>query len=237
MLVLNFFKLKKENLAFFNNSFQKWLEACSRSAYAGQVFANENFLSRRTLSILADIKHQLLELLVSIGFVPVNMPRRQSGVDRVLEITGSDLNGNNENYKLLQGLLCAALYPNVVKIFTPEKSFQLQVAGAIPRHPKAEELKFQTKEDGYVNLHPSSVNFQIGYYPSPYLVYQEKVKTSKIFIREVSMVGMLPLVLFSGYGLSVEQHNGTFVLSLADGWIMFAVESHTVRKKLFKKIL
>lgn len=194
------------------------------------MFANENFLSQRTLHVLADIKHQLLELLVSIGFVPVNMPRRQMGVDRVLEITGPDLNGNNDNYKLLQGLLCAALYPNVVKIFAPEKSFQMQSSGAIPRHPKPEELKFQTKEDGYVNLHPSSVNFSVGYFPSPYLVYQEKVKTSKIFIREISMVSMLPLVLFSGYGLNIEQHNGTFILSLADGWIMLAVESHTVSR-------
>ena len=153
----------------------------------------------RTLCTLADIKYQLLELLVSIGFVPINLPKRQPNVDKIVEITGFELNINNDNYKLLQGLLCAALYPNVVKVFTPEKSFQIQSAGAVPIQPKPEELRFQTKNDGFVSIHPSSVNFHVGYFPSPYLVFQEKVKTSKIFIKEVSMVPILPLILFSDY--------------------------------------
>lgn len=178
---------------------------------------------------LADIKHQFLDLLVSIGFVPVNgRSRRKIGMDRVFEMTGNDHNVNNENYKLLQGLLSAALYPNVVKVFTPEKSFSVQASGAIPRQPKPEELRFQTKEDGYVNIHPSSVNFTIGHFASPYLVYQEKIKTSRIFIREVSMVSMLAFILFAGYGLQIELHNGTFFLSMEDGWIMICIESHRV---------
>ncbi|XP_046749004.1 putative ATP-dependent RNA helicase DHX57 isoform X1 [Diprion similis] len=229
---------KKKDFATANSdqltilkAYKKWLEACSHSSYAGQVFAKENYLSTRTLQTLADVKHQLLELLVSIGFVPVDVGRRRTGEDRILEITGPAMNSNNENYKLLQGLLCAALYPNVAKVFTPEKSFQLQSAGAVPRQPKPEELKFKTK-DGYVNVHPSSVNFTVGHFSSPYLVFQEKIKTSRIFIREISMVPMLALVLFSGYGIDIELHNGTFILSLEDGWIMFSVESHRVAQLL-----
>ncbi|XP_024937300.1 putative ATP-dependent RNA helicase DHX57 [Cephus cinctus] len=213
-------------------AYRKWLETCSHSFYAGQVFANENFLSVRTLHTLADIKHQFLELLVSIGFVPADVRKRQMGSDKILETTGFELNVNNENFKLLQGLLCAALYPNVVKVFTPEKSFQIQSSGAIPRQPKPEELRFQTKNDGFVNIHPSSVNFSVGHFPSPYLVFQEKIKTSRIFIREISMVPMLSLILFSGYGINIELHNGTVILSLGDGWIMFRVESHRVAQLL-----
>ncbi|XP_008555927.1 putative ATP-dependent RNA helicase DHX57 [Microplitis demolitor] len=213
-------------------AYKKWLDISSRGYHAGQVFAYENFLSVRTLQTLADVKHQLLELLVSIGFAPIDIKKRQPGVDKVIEMSGSELNGNNENLKLLQGLLCAALYPNTVKIFTPEKSFQMRSAGAIPTQPKPEELKFQTKDDGFVHIHPSSVNFSVGHFPSPYLVYQEKIKTSKVFIKEISVVSMLPLVLFSGYGISIEQHNGEFILSLADGWILFAVESHKVAQLL-----
>lgn len=74
----------------------------------------------------------------------------------------------------------------------------MQAGGAIPRQPTPDELKFKTKTDGYVALHPSSVNSSVGYFTSPYLVYQEKVKTSRVFIRECSMVPQLPLVLFSG---------------------------------------
>lgn len=83
-------------------------------------------------------------------------------------------------------------------MLTPEKSFHMQAGGAIPRQPNADELKFKTKTDGYVALHPSSINSNVGYFGSPYLVYQEKVKTSRVFIRECSMVPQLPLVLFSG---------------------------------------
>ncbi|XP_078039431.1 putative ATP-dependent RNA helicase DHX57 [Augochlora pura] len=215
-------------------AYKKWLEACGHSNYAGQVFANENYLSIRTLYTLADIKYQFLELLVSIGFVPINLPKRQPNVDKILEITGYELNINSDNYKLLQGLLCAALYPNVVKVFTPEKSFQIQSAGAVPVQPKPHELKFQTKSDGFVSVHPSSVNFHVGYFPSPYLVYQEKMKTSKVFIKEITMIPILLLVLFSGNDsmMNIEVHNGLSIISLEDGWILFSVESHRVGQLL-----
>ena len=36
-----------------------------------------------------------------------------------------------------------------------------------------------------VSIHPSSVNFQVGYFESPYLVYHEKVKTTKVRIKKV----------------------------------------------------
>lgn len=80
-----------------------------------------------------------------------------------------------------------------------------------------------------VYLHPSSVNYSVTYFKSPYLVYQEKLKTSRVYIRDCSMVPVLPLILFSGSGLKVELHQGTFVIALEDGWIKFAVDSHEVR--------
>lgn len=181
---------------------------------------------------LADIKYQLLELLVSIGFAPIDLPARKPKIDNILEITGVELNVNNENYKLLQGLLCAALYPNIVKVFTPGKSFQAQSTGMIPVRPKPNELKFKTRHDGFVKIHPSSVNFHVGHFINPYLVFQEKFKTSQVFIKEVSMIPILSLILFSSYELRTEMHNGRYMLSLDDGWIMFAMESHNVRLQL-----
>ncbi|XP_053608601.1 putative ATP-dependent RNA helicase DHX57 isoform X2 [Plodia interpunctella] len=210
-------------------AYRKWQQAMRSSTHAGLVFANENFLSHKTLLMLSDIKHQLLGLLADIGFVP-DMPelRRRMRKDSVAAFTGEQLNANGNNDRLLAAILCAALYPNVVKVLTPEKSFHMQAGGAIPRQPAPDELKFKTKSDGYVALHPSSINSTVGYFGSPYLVYQEKVKTTRVFIRECSMVPQLPLVLFSGCNLSVELHNGTFIVSLEDGWIMFQVERHEV---------
>ncbi|XP_011496994.1 PREDICTED: putative ATP-dependent RNA helicase DHX57 isoform X1 [Ceratosolen solmsi marchali] len=231
--------VKKKKYAIGNSDhltilkvYKKWIEINSRGNDARQIFAHENCLSIQTLQTLADIKHQLLELLVSIGFIPVNIKKYPTGQDKVLECTGIELNVNNDNYTLLQGLLCAALYPNVVKVFTPEKSFQMQFSGAIPRQPKPEELRYQTKEDGKVNIHPSSINSCVGFYTSPYLIFQEKIKTSRIFIKEVTMVPVLCLILFSGSGIDIQLHNDTFILSLEDGWIMFAVESYRIAKLL-----
>lgn len=80
-----------------------------------------------------------------------------------------------------------------------------------------------------VYLHPTSVNQGVTFYPSPYMVYQEKIKTSKVFIRECTIVPVLALVLFSAGTLKVELNCGQFVISIDEGWIMFSVESNEVR--------
>ncbi|KAK1132279.1 hypothetical protein K0M31_016399 [Melipona bicolor] len=226
-----FFTANSDQLTILK-AYKKWVQARARSSSAGQAFANENYLSLQTLYALADIKYQLLELLVSIGFVPINLPKRQPNVDKIMEITGSELNINNDNYKLLQGLLCAALYPNIAKVFTPEKSFQVQSTGAIPVQPDPKHRLLQTKNNDFVNIHPSSANFHVSNLPSPYLVFQEKVKTNKIFIKEVSVVPILPLLLFSNYELKIELHDGIFIASLEDGWILFSIEHHRVAQLL-----
>lgn len=87
------------------------------------------------------------------------------------------------------------------------------------------ELRFKTRDDGYISLHPSSVNATIGTFNSPFLIYQEKVKTSKIFIRETTMVATVPLILFSGSDVRIEMHNGDFVFLLEDSWIMIQADS------------
>lgn len=87
------------------------------------------------------------------------------------------------------------------------------------------ELRFKTRDDGYISLHPSSVNATIGTFNSPFLIYQEKVKTSKIFIRETTMVATVPLILFSGSDVRIEMHSGDFVFLLEDSWIMIQADS------------
>lgn len=101
-------------------AYNKWLEANKRSRYAGKVYADENFLSWKTLDTIVEIKHQYLELLVSSGFVPVDLRSRRKNYrteDNIFELSGgNDMNVNGNNYRLLAALLCAALYPNVVKV-------------------------------------------------------------------------------------------------------------------------
>lgn len=104
-------------------AYRKWRETRKKSRAGSQVYADENYLSLRTLEMLGQIKLQFLELLVSIGFVPVDMPKRAKSRtvdDNVLEITGAELNTNSDNSRLIGAILCAALYPNVVKVSKQE---------------------------------------------------------------------------------------------------------------------
>ena len=139
---------------------------------------------------------------------------------------------NGDNNRLLISLLCASLYPNVVKILTPERSYIQTAGGAVPKLATAKDLRFKTKDDGFVSLHPSSVNYDVGDYKSPFLIFQEKVKTSRIFVRECSMLPLVPLVLFAGSDLKIELHGGDFLFLIEDGWIMLKAYNHKVAEMI-----
>ncbi|KAG8123113.1 hypothetical protein E2320_018549 [Naja naja] len=217
-------------------AFKKKLEFSigNKSFQASSTFCRQNFLSENVLQEMARLKRQFTELLSDIGFVKEGLRARdieqrfsQRG-DGVLEATGEEANANAENVKLISAILCAAMYPNVVQIKVPEKKCLKIIKGAAKTNPKPEALMFATKSQGYVHIHPSSVNYQIKQFDSPYLVYHEMVKTSRIFIRDCSMVSVYPLILFGGGRVNMQLQNGAYVVSLDDGWINFVAASRQV---------
>ncbi|XP_066481425.1 putative ATP-dependent RNA helicase DHX57 [Tiliqua scincoides] len=215
-------------------AYKGWRLSSKESYQASHNFCRENFLSESVLQEMASLKRQFTELLSDIGFVKEGLRARDierrwsQGGDGVLDATGEEANSNAENVKLISAMLCAALYPNVVQVKTPEGKYQKTSTGAVKMKPKPGELKFVTKNDGYVNIHPSSVNYQTRHFDSPYLVYHEKIKTSRVFIRDCSMVSVYPLLLFGGGHINVQLQKGAFVISLDDGWIRFVAASHQV---------
>lgn len=231
---------KKLEFAFANSdylallcAYKGWQLSTKESARASYNYCRQNFLSGRTLQEMASLKRQFTELLSDIGFVKEGLrakeiEKRAQGGDGVLDATGEEANTNAENPKLISAVLCAALYPNVVQVKTPEGKFQKTSSGVVRLQPKSAELKFVTKNDGYVHIHPSSVNYQVRHFDSPYLLYHEKIKTSRVFIRDCSMVSVYPLVLFGGGQVNVQLQRGAFVVSLDDGWIRFVAASHQV---------
>ncbi|KAH8245590.1 hypothetical protein KR032_012249 [Drosophila birchii] len=210
------------------NAYRKWLDVARRGNFAAsRNYASEHFLSLNTLETIADLKYQYLELLVSIGFVPIDVPRRRKNAsDNILQLTGVEQNHNGDNNRLLTSLLCAALYPNIVKIMTPERVYVQTAGGAVPREPSHQDLRFKTRGDGYVKIHPSSVNSQVSVFQAPFLVYQEKVRTSAIYIRDCSMLPLIAMVLFAGSDFKVELHDGDFLFLLESGWIILKAHDH-----------
>ncbi|KAM4614689.1 putative ATP-dependent RNA helicase DHX57 [Polymixia lowei] len=215
-------------------AYKGWCNAAKNGNQAGFHYCRENFLSGRGLQEIASLKRQFAELLSDIGFVKEGLRARviermcSKGTDGILDATGPEANLNSDNTRLMSAMLCAALYPNVVQVRSPQGKFKVTSKGAVKMQPKADELRFMTKSDGCVHVHPSSVNYTVRHYDSPYLVYHEKVKTSRVFIRDCSMVSVYALVLFGGGQVNVELHKGEFVISLDDGWIRFAAASHQV---------
>uniref|UniRef100_A0A8C4H6A0 Putative ATP-dependent RNA helicase DHX57 n=1 Tax=Dicentrarchus labrax TaxID=13489 RepID=A0A8C4H6A0_DICLA len=230
---LGFALANSDHLALLQ-AYKGWCCAAKNGNQAGFLYCRENFLSSRGLQEIASLKRQFAELLSDIGFIKEGLRARiiermcSKGTDGILEATGREANLNSDNIRLMSAMLCAALYPNVVQVRAPQGNYKMTSKGAMKMQPKANELRFMTKNDGCVHVHPSSVNYTVRHYNSPYLVYHEKVKTSRVFIRDCSMVSVYPLVLFGGGQVNMELHKGEFVISLDDGWIRFAAASHQV---------
>ena len=153
-------------------AYRGWSEAAAAGQQVGWVYSQEHFLSQKTLQTLSQMKHQFVELLSSIGFIPGNVSSRdldraargRGGGDAVMRVTGEEINVNNDNNRVVASVLCAALYPNIVKVYTPEAKYKQTAAGALFKPPGPEDLKFKTNEDGYVHIHPSSVTAKVGYF-------------------------------------------------------------------------
>ena len=73
-----------------------------------------------------------------------------------------------------------------------------------------------------VFLHPSSFNFKVGEYRCPWLLYFEKVATSRLYIRDSSVTTPFALALFGG-PLTVH-YTDTCVTIGARGWVRFRAE-------------
>ena len=81
--------------------------------------------------------------------------------------------------------------------------------------PNAKEIRYFCRTVGRVFLHPTSVNFSAGKFESPWLLWTERVETSKIFLRQSSMISPYAILLFGGQ-LQVEHEAG--LISLDGTW-------------------
>ena len=115
----------------------------------------------------------------------------------------------------------------------------------------ADNIKFLAREEGSampvtVALHPSCVASKQTKFTSPYLIYHERVKTTRVYLRDATPVSPCALLLFGGGDLASERVPGfekkapsrsvgswrgrsgedNDVISL-DGWIRFRCPAST----------
>ena len=104
-------------------------------------------------------------------------------------MAAASVNAGNE--PLVRAVICAGLFPNVAVVESVGGS-----AGSKPT--QASKTRVRTKGDGDAYLHPTSVVFGLSKFEHRFLLFHEKVKTAKVYIRDATMIGPYPLLLFGG---------------------------------------
>ena len=143
---------------------------------------------------------------------PVEMEVTQ---ERILEGADDD-NEFEKTLPLLKALLVAALFPQMV-IVDDGKSGGGKKSGGGGMALKAKAENGEKQED--MALHPSCITGKAtGALSSKYLVYHERVKTTRVYIRDATPVSPYALILFGGGRMQTETSGNDSVLRL-DGWL------------------
>eukprot|EP00940_MAST-03C_sp_MAST-3C-sp2_P001817 g1817.t1 len=213
-------------------AFDGWTRARGRGRGAERTYCRANFLSRTTLSMIDEMRQQFFELLIGIGFVRASnrtSRRRGQGHRRRRRdeqwrehLANGSHNANARNYALVRAVITAGLYPNVLQIERPNRE------GAEPSI---------RARDGVVAIHPVSINFNESRFDGRrLLVYHEKVKSTKVYVRDCTAITPYSVMLFGG---ALDVHHRVSVVTV-DDWLAFraspkvAVLMKLLRRKLEK---
>lgn len=212
-------------------------------------YCRENMLGSRSLQSMGALKRQLLEHLSSAGFVRQGLRAkdaeaygRRDGSDGVRAALQSQMAWGSpsastprpEEVPLLAALLCAALFPQVARISLPKVSSRRKKAGK-GQDPQHMKIYVQVAgEEERAKIHPSSVASRASKAMTGFLVYHELVKTTQLYIRDVTQLPPLALLLFGG-ALKQEGHpfqNGSLgqevILSVGGSAVRFSVSVRLV---------
>ncbi|XP_075234101.1 ATP-dependent DNA/RNA helicase DHX36-like [Lycorma delicatula] len=171
----------------------------------GNSFCQRNFLSRNILYLLRDMKKQFAEYLYDMNFLSLK------------DHKAAESNINSENVGLIRAIICSGLYPNVAVV---KKVKVIRKLGKVL-------VSLMTTEDGKVEIHPKSVNEKALEFESRFLLYHLKMKSTKIYLFDTSMVHPLPL-LFFGHNLDTYNEKGKTVIELSN-LIRFIMSPSTAR--------
>nr|XP_054507732.1 ATP-dependent RNA helicase DHX29 isoform X2 [Agelaius phoeniceus] len=180
------------------NAYLGWKRARQEGGYRAEMtYCRRNFLNRTSLLTLEDVKQELIRVVRAAGFTA---PSTHCGGDG----NGATQSLSLSEIALLKAVLTAGLYDNVGKILYA-KSVDI-----------TEKLACMVETaQGKAQVHPSSVNRDLQTYG--WLLYQEKVRYAKVYLRETTLISPFPILLFGG---DIEVQHRERLLTV-DGWIHF----------------
>ena len=149
-----FNKEQSDHLAVLEAHAQ-WAEAKRTGGNGeGRRFCDRHFLSERTMQGMSDMASQFWQQLAELGLLPAQDRRNAER----WEARRRAANENADNPLVLKAVLCAGLFPNVLRA-APGKHVPVLI---------------QQKQS--VTIHPSSFNKQQKQFESGWLVYHEKAR-------------------------------------------------------------
>ncbi|KAL3627873.1 hypothetical protein CASFOL_028288 [Castilleja foliolosa] len=217
-------------------AYQKWDKILSvEGVKAAQKFCSSHFLSSSVMYMIRDMRIQFGTLLADIGLITVPKVgwKKKEKLDNWLSDLAQPFNQYSSHsvvVKLIAGeeadnkrfgfcipisaILCAGLYPNVATI----------EGGSSGARPVWNDGKRE------VHIHPSSVNSGQNTFKYPFLVFLEKVETTKVYLRDTTIVSPYSILLFGG-SINVQHQTG---LVIVDNWLKMAAPAQTA--VLFKEL-
>ena len=181
-----------------------------------------HFLSYESMKQIRDLRRDFAQTLRQLGFNTTAKAKMRKDA-KIL---------TRESVQLVKAAICAGLYPNVINVWKPVQKYNETSGGTVAADPEAKQLRFFIKDNNTdvsrgpsnykgstpkmrVFLHPSSINFKQRNYRNPWMVYREKVQTSRVFVRDASVVPPYCLLFFGGK-VVINHEDSTVTI---DDWI------------------
>ncbi|XP_051972573.1 ATP-dependent RNA helicase DHX29-like [Xyrauchen texanus] len=184
------------------NAYVGWKSARNEGTRAEMNYCRRHFLNRTALITIEDVKQELIRMVEQAGFIASKSGR----TPRTLPSSEPKALGSlsKQDISVLNAVLTAGLYDSVGRILCAASlDIQERVVCMV-----------ETAQ-GKAHVHPSSVNRFLQTYG--WLLFQEKVKYSKVYLRDTTLISPLSMLLFGG---DIDVQHRERLISL-DGWIYF----------------
>ncbi|KAJ3079067.1 hypothetical protein HDU99_000196, partial [Rhizoclosmatium hyalinum] len=225
----NTFMWDKSDLLTDCRAFDAWMSACKGGKRSELNFCEDNFMSSTTLVSISDLRRQYLDTLVDIGFI------KRADVNHAINNEGN-CNQNSNNGRVVKAAIAAGLYPQAATVQHPDVLYFETAHGTMAKDHDTKEIKFFVGDEE-VFLHPSSCMSSVALFEDLLVIYHAKVLTSKVFLRDATMVGPWPVILFGG-DLTVDHEGRTITVGnniiKYQAFSRIAVLANGLRRKLDK---
>uniref|UniRef100_A0AAX7TZB1 ATP-dependent RNA helicase DHX29 n=1 Tax=Astatotilapia calliptera TaxID=8154 RepID=A0AAX7TZB1_ASTCA len=179
------------------NAYLGWKNSQTDGSRGEMSYCRKHFLNRTALITIEDVKRELMKMMEQVGFWSSRSSSSSSLKPQAASMS-------KQQISVLNAVLTAGLYDNVARVLcTPSVDVLERVACTV-----------ETPQ-GKAQVHFSSVNRNLQTHG--WLLYQEKVKYTKIYLRDTTLISPFPMLLFGG-DIDVQHRERLITL---DGWIHF----------------